>query len=64
MLKVVVKSSGFALIEGATAAIAVPPQIAVPEASRYASFFLTPRNFPRNITAEKVMTTNKEIQGT
>ena len=34
MLKVVVKSSGLALIEGAAAAIAVPPQIAVPEASR------------------------------
>ena len=30
----VIKSSGLALIEGATATIAVPPQIAVPDASR------------------------------
>ena len=34
ILSVVVKSSGLALIAGATAAIAVPPHIAVPEASK------------------------------
>ena len=33
-----VKSSGLALIEGATEAIAVPPQTAVPEAKRKDSF--------------------------
>ena len=61
MVIAVVNSSGFAFIEGATEAIAVPPQIAVPEASRKESFFETPINLPRNTTAVNERTTKIEI---
>ena len=58
----IVKSSGLALIEGATEAIAVPPQTAVPEAKRKESFCDTPSILPSNMTAPNAKTTQREIQ--
>ena len=57
----VVKSSGLALIEGATEAIAVPPQTAVPEARRKDSFSDTPISLPKIITAPNEIRTKAEI---
>ena len=61
MVIAVVNSSGFAFIDGATDAIAVPPQTAVPEARRKESFSETPNNFPRKTTAANDRTTKIEI---
>ena len=57
----VVNSSGLAFIEGATEAIAVPPQTAVPDASKKVSFLDTPSNLPIKITAPKDKRTKAEI---
>ena len=56
----VVNSSGLDFIAGATAAIAVPPQTAVPEAKRKESFLETPNNLPKRITAPNDRTTKIE----
>ena len=56
-----VNSSGLAFIEGATEAIAVPPQTAVPYASKKESFSDTPSSFPIKITAPKDKRTKAEI---
>ena len=50
IVKAVDTSSGFALIDGATDAIAVPPQTAVPEAYKKESLSEIPIRFPRKIT--------------
>ena len=56
------RSSGLALIAGPTAAIAVPPQIAVPEPSKYVSFLDTPNIFPAISTSMNAPITYKEIK--
>ena len=62
MVIAVVNSSGLAFIVGATDAIAVPPQTAVPEAKRKESFWFTPSNLPRNKTDPNAIKTKNEIQ--
>ena len=58
------KSSwGFALIIGATAAIAVPPQIAAPDDNKNATRWWMPRILPRISPEKKETITNSEIQG-
>ena len=55
IVKAVDTSSGFALIDGATDAIAVPPQTAVPEANKKESLSEIPISFPRKITKKCMM---------
>ena len=56
-------SSGLALIIGAMAAVAVPPQMAVPDEIKNAKRFSILRILPTNNPAKKEKITNNEIQG-
>ena len=56
-------SWGLALIIGAMAAMAVPPQIAAPDEIKNAKRFLILRILPINNPAKKERITNNEIQG-
>lgn len=63
IVRAISNSWGLALIIGAMAAMAVPPQIAAPDEIKNAKRFSILRILPINNPAKKERITNKEIQG-